>query len=590
MATAAATITVPPAGRSVRPIVHWQDRLAQLLLVGCCAALALFLLGPLFMILVKSVQDKEGAFVGLLQFREYMATPRLRDSIWNTLWVALAVTGVTIPLAFTYAYALTRSCIPAKGFFRVVGLTPILAPSLLSAISFIQWFGNQGLLKGLLGGVPVYGPLGIIISSIYATFPHALMIVLTSLLLSDGRLYEAAESLGTRTTRRFFTITLPGAKFGLVSAAMVVFSYTVSDFGIPKVIGGNFSVLAVDIFKQVIGQQNFNKGAVVSLVLLVPVLLAFVVDWIMQGRQQSQFSARGVPYVPKPSPWFDAAMLAFCILVALLLLAVLGMAVYTSFIKLWPYDKSWSLRHYTFGLIDGGVIDAYFNSLKMAFLAALFGTLFIFGCAYLLEKTRGLPSLRALIRLLAAIPMGVPGMVLGLGYIFFFNHPDNPLNFMYKTLGILALSTVVHYYTSSHLTAVTALKALDAEFESVSSSLKVPFYKTFWRVTVPVCLPAILDIGRYLFVNAMVTISAVVFLYGPDTRLAAVAILNLDEAGEIGPAAAMATLIVLSSTVVCLLYALVTRFLLTRTQAWRTVRRSGPELRRRLRFSRRTSP
>src|SRR4029077_4842884 len=90
---------------------------------------------------------------------------------------------------------------------------------------------------------------------------------------------------------------------------------------------------------------------------------------------------------------------------------------------------------------------------------------------------------------------------------------------------------------------------------------------------VPVCLPAILDIGRYLFVNAMVTLSAVVFLYGPDTRLAAAAILNLAEAGVIGPAAAMATLIVLSSTVVCLLYALVTRVLLTRAQAGR---RPGP--------------
>ena len=91
--------------------------------------------------------------------------------------------------------------------------------------------------------------------------------------------------------------------------------------------------------------------------------------------------------------------------------------------------------------------------------------------------------------------MGVPGMVLGLGYILFFNHPDNPLNVLYHTLTILVLSTIVHYYTSSHLTAVTALKALDAEFESVSASLKVPFYKTFFRVTVPVCLPAILDIG-----------------------------------------------------------------------------------------------
>ena len=573
MATAAATL--PPPLPAVRRVHHWQERLAQGLLVACCAALILFLFAPLFMILVKSVQDKDGAFVGLLQFQQYFETPALRQSIVNTLWIATAVTGVTVPLAFMYAYALTRSCMPWRGFFRVIALTPILAPSLLSAISFIQWFGTQGLLKGLLGGASIYGPIGIILSSIYATFPHALMIVLTALLLSDGRLYEAAESLRTPTWRKFFTITLPGAKYGLVSAAMVVFSYTVSDFGIPKVIGGNFSVLALDIFKQVIGQQNFNKGAVVSLILLAPVFVAFVVDWIMQGRLQSQFSSRAVPYAPKPKRWFDAAMLAFCVVMALLLLAVLGMAVYTSFIKLWPYDLHFSLRHYTFGLIDAGVISSFWNSVKMAAATAVFGTMFIFGGAYLLEKTTGMNGVRKLIRLLAAIPMGVPGMVLGLGYILFFNHPDNPLNGLYHTMTILVLSTVVHYYTSSHLTAVTALKALDNEFEAVSASLKVPFYKTFFRVTVPVCLPAILDIARYLFVNAMVTISAVVFLYAPQTQLASVAILNLDDAGEIGAAAAMATLIVAASSLVCIVYAGVTRLLLIRTQAWRKPSAAG---------------
>jgi iron(III) transport system permease protein len=573
MATTAATLPSPlPA---IRRVHHWQERLAQGLLVACCAALALFLFAPLFMILVKSVQDKDGAFVGLLQFQQYFQTPALRQSIVNTLWIAVAVTGITVPLAFAYAYALTRSCMPWRGFFRVIALTPILAPSLMSAISFIQWFGTQGLLKGLLGGASIYGPIGIILSSIYATFPHALMIVLTALLLSDGRLYEAAESLRTPTWRKFFTITLPSAKYGLVSAAMVVFSYTVSDFGIPKVIGGNFSVLALDIFKQVIGQQNFNKGAVVSLILLVPVFVAFVVDWMMLGRLQSQFSSRAVPYAPKPKRWFDAAMLAFCIVVALLLLAVLGMAVYTSFINLWPYDLHFSLRHYTFGLIDAGVIFSFWNSVKMAAATAVFGTMFIFGGAYLLEKTTGMNGVRRLIRLLAAIPMGVPGMVLGLGYILFFNHPDNPLNGLYHTLTILVLSTVVHYYTSSHLTAVTALKALDNEFEAVSASLKVPFYKTFFRVTVPVCLPAILDIGRYLFVNAMVTISAVVFLYAPQTQLASLAILNLDDAGEIGAAAAMATLIVAASSLVCIVYAGVTRLLLTRTQAWRKPSAAG---------------
>jgi iron(III) transport system permease protein len=567
------TVTVDSLAQAsapkVKPIAHWQDRLAQGLLLGVCAFLVVFLLAPLFMILLKSVEDRSGAFVGLRLFHEYFQTPALRLSILHTLSVALAVTGITIPLAFTFAYALTRSCMPLKGTFRVIALTPILAPSLLSAISFIQWFGTQGVLKWMLGGASVYGPIGIIISSIYAVFPHALMIILTALLLADGRLYEAAESLGTPILRRFFTITLPGAKYGLISAAMVVFSYTVSDFGIPKVIGGNFSVLALDIFKQVIGQQNFNKGAVVSLILLIPVLVAFVVDWIMQGRQQAQFSSRAVPYAPKRKAGFDAAMFCYCLIVCLLLLAILGMAIYTSFIKLWPYDKSFSLRHYTYGLVDGGVISSFFNSLRMALLTAFFGTILIFGGAYLIEKTRGMNGMRAAIRMLAAIPMGVPGMVLGLGYIFFFNHPDNPLNGLYHGMTILVVVTIIHYYTSSHLTAVTALKSLDNEFEAVSASLKVPFYKTFFRVTVPVCLPAILDIARYLFVNAMVTISAVVFLYAPDTQLASLAILNLDDAGEIGPAAAMATLIVAASTTMCILYAVITRFLLTRTQAWR---------------------
>jgi len=277
MASTAGTLAGRPAP-VVTPYVHWQDRLAQGLLLVCCLALCVFLLAPLATILVKSVQDKSGAFVGLLQFQEYFATPALRSSIWNTMWVATVVTVITVPLAFFYAYALTRSCMPGKMLFRVIALTPILAPSMMSAISFVQWFGTQGAAKWVLGGTSVYGPVGIILSSIYSTFPHALMIVLTALLLADGRLYEAAESLRTPRWRKFLTITLPGAQFGLVSATMVVFSYTVSDFGIPKVIGGNFNVLALDIFKQVIGQHNFNKGAVVGLILLVPVVLAFGVD------------------------------------------------------------------------------------------------------------------------------------------------------------------------------------------------------------------------------------------------------------------------------------------------------------------------
>jgi iron(III) transport system permease protein len=556
----------------VRQRMHWTDRTGHLVLAAIAVALAIFLAGPLAAILAQSVEDAKGNFVGPDNFFAYFGTPALLDSMWNSVWVSLLVTAVAVPAAFLFAYAIARSCMPWKGAFRTIALTPLLAPSLLSAISFIYWFGNQGVLKDwmqVLGIEQIYGAPGIVLSQIFSVFPHVLMILITALSLADARLYEAADALGTGGARKFFTITLPGAKYGIASAAMVSFTLVITDFGIPKVIGGNFNVLATDVFKLVIGQQDFQKGAVVAIFLLAPALLTFVVDRLVQRKQTSMLTTRAVPYAPKPGRAFDAAMTAYCAIVVLLMFAVLGMAVFASFVKFWPYDLSFSLRHYAYGIVDGEVNVAFVNSLKLAFFTSTAGTAIVFTGAYLMEKTRGADWLRPVVQLLALIPMAVPGLVLGLGYIFFFNAPANPLNFMYHTMAILVVCTVVHFYTTGHLTAVTALKALDAEFESVSASLKVPFWKTFWRVTLPICTPALVDISRYFFINAMTTISAVVFLYSPDTRLVAVTILNLDEAGEIGAAAAMAVLIAATSLVVCILYLGIGRLVDRRTQAWR---------------------
>ena len=564
-----AVLSPVAAPRAVTQRVHWTERIGHLLLLAMGAVLGIALFAPIFMIMAKSVEDTDGNFVGLAHFAAYFETPALAQSIWNSVWVSGLVMLITVPAAFTFAYALTRSCMRFKTLLRNIALIPLLAPSLLSAISFIYWFGNQGAFKSWMGETQIYGARGIVLSLVYATFPHALMILITALSLTDARLYEAADSMGTRTLRKFFTITLPAAKYGLISAAMVVFTYAISDFGVPKVIGGSFNVMATDIFKLVIGQQDFAKGAVVGIMLLVPVFITYIVDLLVQRRQMAQLTSRSVPYSPKRARGFDAAMAAFCWLIAALMLAVLGMAVWASFVKLWPYDLSLSLNHYRMGLVEAGILDAYVNSIKMALWCATGGTVFVFVCAYLLEKTRGMDWVRPVLRMFAVLPMGVPGLVLGLGFIFFFNHPANPLNGIYHTMAILVISTVVHYYSSSHLTALTALKQIDNEFEAVSASLKVPFFKTFFVVTVPVCLPAILEISRYFFVNAMTTISAVVFLYSPDTMLAAIAILNLDEAGEIGPATAMATLIVLTSSAACFSYYLLNRFLEVKTQAWR---------------------
>lgn len=564
----AAAVLLPPP---LRQRVPWSDRVAHAALLGILLLLLVGLALPLAAILSQAVRSAEQGS-GWSAFAAYLRSPALLQSLWNSVWVSMLVTAIVIPLAFTFAYALTRSCMPAKGVFRSITLLPLLAPSLLSAISLIYWFGNQGVAKEFwlaLGFQSIYGAPGIVLAECFATFPHALMILVTALTLADARLYEAADALGTRRLRRFFTITLPGAKYGLISAALVTFTLVITDFGIPKVVGGNFNVLATDVFKLVIGQQDFQRGAVVALLLLTPAALTFAIDHLVQRRQTAMLTARAVALVPQPSRGFDAAMTAYCTVVVALMLAMFGMAVFASFATLWPYNLAPSLNHYVAGLVDAELGAALVNSLKLAAGTAVFGTAVVFVGAYLLEKTRGLAWARPLVRLMAMLPMAVPGLVLGLGYIFFFNAPGNPLNVLYQSMALLVLCTVVHFYTTGHLTMVTALKAIDAEFESVSASLKVPFYKTFWRVTLPICLPTLVDVSRYFFINAMTTISAVVFLYSPDTKLASVAILNLDEAGETGAAAAMAVLIAGISAVVTVFYLLLGRVVERRTQAWR---------------------
>lgn len=565
-----------PAAPAVRQRAHWTDRVAHLGLALGAVLLVAFLALPLLAILQQALQGKAGEFVGFANFVGYAKTPALLESLWNSLWVSTLVTFIAVPLAFVFAYALARSCMPLKALFRGITLIPLLAPSLLSAISLIYWFGNQGVLKSWLtamGYAEIYGAPGIVIAECFAVFPHALMILVTALSLSDARLYEAADAMGTTAVRKFFTITLPGAKYGLISAALVTFTLVITDFGIPKVIGGNFNVLATDVFKLVIGQQDFARGAVVAIVLLAPAVLTFAVDKYVSARQTAMLTARAVPYRPRPARGHDLAMTAYCSLIAFAVLAMLGMAVFASFASFWPYNLSPSLRHYTMGLVDAEVGEGFVNSLKMAGGTALFGTALVFTVAYLLEKTRGMSGLRSLVRMLTILPMAVPGLVLGLGYIFFFNAPDNPLNGLYHTMTLLTLCTIVHFYTTGHLTAVTSLKALDGEFEAVSASLKVPFFKTFWRVTLPICTPALVDIARYFFINAMTTISAVVFLYSPETKVASIAILNLDEAGEIGAAAAMAVLIGVVSTAATLLFMALAWWVNRHTQAWRTTSR-----------------
>ena len=538
------------------------------MLISYIILFLLFLVLPLGALISKSLQNKDGEFIGLTNYNLYLQEPALFQSLYNSLFVAICSTVIVVVLAFLFSYALTRTCMPFKGFFKLVALIPLLSPSILAAIALVYWFGNQGVLKEVLLGKSIYGPIGIIMASVYWTFPHALIILTTSLSLSDSRLYEAADVLKTSKLRAFFTITIPGARYGIISTAFVIFTQVFTDFGVPKVIGGNYNVLATDIYKEVVGMQNFQMGAVISMVLLVPAMIAFFIDRYSRKKQISLLTARSVVFKPKKHFKVDMIMLGFCSALALIIISMIGMAQFGAIVKYWPYNLNFTLKNYDFQVAGLGW-DSFYNSVELSFYTAIFGTIIIFVGSYLIEKLRINEGYRNTVQFFALMPMAVPGLVLGLAYIFFFNAKDNPLNFIYATMIILVVNTIVHFYTVSHLTAITALKQMDKEFESVSLSLKIPIYKMFWRVTLPVCLPPIFDVSIYLFVNAMTTVSGVIFLYSYDTTLASVSAIHLDEQGEVAKAAAMAMLIVYVSVAVRLTHTIITKKVLRKTQAWR---------------------
>jgi iron(III) transport system permease protein len=512
---------------------------------GLFAILALLAAGfaaPLAKLAMVSLTGTEGG-LNFSLYTDYMSTPGLKRALANTFILGAGVVALVIPAAFVIAYGLERTCLPLRGLLGAVASAPLLVPSLLPALALVYLFGRQGLLRPWLGGWTVYGAPGVILADAIAALPHAVIILRTALSAADGRLYEQARLLGAGGWKTFRRITLPGCRHGLIAAALVVFALSIADVGAPKVVGGSFDVLAMEIYRQVIGQQNFGRGAVVALLLLLPTAGALMIERWAAARQQASLTARATPLIVTPDRTRDIGVGLICGLIALAVIALIATCQFAALVRLWPYDLSLTGLHYDLDRYDGGGWSAVIDSVLLALISALTGTALTFCGGYLAERAQVNGWLRRVYGALALGPAAAPGLALGLGYVLVFNDPSNPLSVIYGTVFILIAANVAHFFTVAHLTAISRLKALDPAFEPAARVLGRGGWPVFSRVIVPLSSATLLEIGLYLFVNAMTTVSVVIFLYPPGFKLAAVAVLNMDDAGDSAPAAAMGMLI-----------------------------------------------
>ena len=501
-----------------------------------------FMLFPLWSILKLSF-FKGGQFglanFTLANFQKYFTTSYTLNALWHSLYVSVVTTIIVTVVVFFFAYAMTRTTISGKTFFRNIIMMPLVAPSIIQALALIYLFGRNGLITAHLLQIDwnIYGSTGIIVSEVLYCLPHAFVILFTTLSAVDIRLDEAAESLGATPFKVFTRITLPSAKYGILSSAALTFNLTITDFGNPVVIGANYNVLATEIYAQVTNLYRFDLGATISIILLVPSLMAFIFNYYISRKTFAMISGAAKPVIPPSRSLKKISYTIYCSLVSFSIIIIFATVVIGSFVKTWPYDWTLTFAHYSFPSIGG--YSALWTSVWVSLFVGFGGSFITLVAGYVMETRK--PFFKQFIYLLSVMPAAIPGLVMGLGYILAFN---KPYYFFYGTPWIIVINVIICNFTLGILSSISNLRNIDPSIEEASISLGGDTIKTFFQIIFPLSRVAFFQNFVYFFMRSMTTISAVIFLVSATVHLAAIEIIMLDNDGWTASANAMCTCII----------------------------------------------
>ncbi len=529
---------------------------AIILSVAVFTMMLAFLIVPVLAIFWRSFDT--GSDLGLSNYVDTLTAGRVWMLIGNSLLMSSVSASLAVVLAYAYAYALQRTNIPLKGFFRIVIMTPLFAPSLVQAQGLIFILGRNGVLNRFLGfDIDIYGFWGVALANALYTFPYAFLILSAALAVTDARLYEGATVIGAKAMRIFRTVTLPSTRYGIAAAIFVTFSLSITDFGNAIVIGGDFNVLATEIYNKVIGQGKFGLGAVIGVMLLIPAVVSKIIKRRISRRQHAQITDGSTTLSIRPNRRRDTIFGAYTGLIALIFMAIPLIVIVASFVVLWPYNMSFSFKHYAFDVQNG--TKPLWNSIIVAISTATLGVAIVTTAAIVSQKFKTVFT--GPISFLSILPASIPGMVLGLGYVLAFNSLSNPLNFLYGTFPLIILLYIYYNHAQGFLITTTSLKQISKSFDEASTVLGGGTLRTLFKVTLPLLWPTLLGVGVFFFMRAMVSLSAVIFLITPKTQVAAVSVLQLADRGASNQAAAFS---------VCIMAIVLTMLLIVRTLLWAT--------------------
>lgn len=526
---------------NLRPLIQ------EPVLAGCILILWLWLLVlviyPLVHVFLPAL-FQDGQVSGAV-FRRIFGLPYYRKILGNTLTLAAVVAGTGTLIGFAYAFVVVRVAIPRPGLFHLLALLPTISPPFIFGLSIIMLLGRRGLIThGLLGMSTgaLYGLPGLMIAQLLGFFPFAYLLLRNLLLGLDPALEEAATTLGAGRWQVFRTVTLPILATGLASAFLLLFIYSLTDLGNPLVIGGDYTVMASQIYLAIIGQYNLPLGTTLAILLLVPSTLLFLAQKALE-RRSTFATVTGKPAGSArrlADGWWIGMGMAFCSLVAAGILAVYLTMFAGAATRLWGVDYQPTLKHFRaiFGSFSLGfktLQDTILLASVASILAGVVGVIL----GYLVARVR-FPG-RTAMDFLATLPLAVPGIVVGIGYAIAFNRPPLLLS---GTAVIIVLIFAVRTMPYGLRSAVGAVGQIERAIDEASFVAGATRAQTFRRVIFPLVRRAFVAGLIYNFTRNITSLSAVIFVVSARWNLVTAAMLAEVDAGRISGAAAFGVFLV----------------------------------------------
>lgn len=523
----------------------------KVIFTAVCLMFAVFLVAPMVIILGQSVYGKTG--FTLENYAAIFGKNQFGMIFLRSIGIALLSAAITTVLAFILAYSIHFTNLPGwiKKLIRVIAILPMLLPTITYGFAIIYSFGKQGLLTKIFGRqlFDIYGINGLLIGYVIYTLPIAFVLINNTMLYIDKKYLIVSRVMGDNNIRTFLqTILRPLC--GTLAASMVQsFFLCFTDFGIPASVGGRVEVVAGTLYNEMLGSvPNFNNGAVVAILMLLPSIISIGVLSYLERYNICYNKISQVEIKKSKLRDISAGVLAGMIL--LCVVSIFAVIIIVPFISEWPYRIQFTLKHFQAVFADSALVAVVRNSVIIAALTAVFGSLVVYGAALITARSTIHDRCKKVVEGISLVTNTVPGMVLGIAFLLTFKGTA-----LQNTIAIIIFCNIIHFFSTLYLMMKSSLEKMNASWETTARLMGDSWIKTIIRVVTPNAVSTLLEVFSYYFVNAMVTVSAIIFITGARTMVMTAKIKELQHFAKFNEIFVLSLLILLLNVAAKLLFA-----------------------------------